>query len=269
MIPEEVEQSLRLLGDDMDGAQQGGLLVEGLAGPGHEGGRNAEGRIAVGGLEDEGRAGRVPGGVAPGLVGVADSAGGEGARVRFTLDQLGAGELLDGVAVPGRGEEGVVLLGGHAGERLEPVAVVGAAVFDRPLAHRTGDGVGDRGVEGLAGVDGLLEGHEDLGRKTLEHHVTGEGQAAVDLRSANLFLMSHAVLLLDDDRIDQSVPCILHVTTRVLSMCPSAVPGSFSSGLDLRVRRSRLRLEYLSGPSPRNRWRFRIHRVFGNFFRSA
>src|SRR5450631_3658343 len=49
----------------------------------------------VGVLEDEGRRGRVPGGVAAGLEGRADPAGGEGRGVGLALDQLLAGEVRE------------------------------------------------------------------------------------------------------------------------------------------------------------------------------
>ena len=44
----------------------------------------------------------------------------------------------------------VVLFGGDAGQRLEPVRVVRRAVLDRPLLHRGRDRVGHRDVERLA-----------------------------------------------------------------------------------------------------------------------
>ncbi len=43
-----------------------------------------------------------------------------------------------------------MLLGGRAGQRLEPVRVVRGALLHRPLLHRLGDRVGERGVERLA-----------------------------------------------------------------------------------------------------------------------
>ena len=54
-----------------------------------------------------------------------------------------------------RVDERVVLLGGDAGERLEPVRVVGGAVFDGPFLHRVGDDVGDLEVERAILLDGL------------------------------------------------------------------------------------------------------------------
>ena len=47
-------------------------------------------------------------------------------------------------AVADRAEEGVVLLGGRAGQRLEPVRVVGRALLERPVLHRRGHLVGER-----------------------------------------------------------------------------------------------------------------------------
>ena len=47
-------------------------------------------------------------------------------------------------------EKRVVLLGGDAGHRLEPVRVVGRAVLDGPVLQRAGDGVGDRRIERFA-----------------------------------------------------------------------------------------------------------------------
>ena len=53
-----------------------------------------------------------------------------------------------------RREKRVVLLGGDAGHRLEPVGVVRGAVLDGPVLQRGGDDVGDRRVERLALRDG-------------------------------------------------------------------------------------------------------------------
>src|SRR5208283_734362 len=107
---------------------------------------NAE-RGAVGVLQDERRAGGVPGGVAARFKGGADAAGREAGRVRLALDQLLAAELGDGLSPIGRGKKRVMLLGGQAGHRLEPVRVMGRSSLERPLLDRGGDHVGDRWVE--------------------------------------------------------------------------------------------------------------------------
>ena len=95
------------------------------------------------------KAGRrgVPGRVAARLERRADAAGRERGGVRLALDQLLARELGDRGAVADGAEERVVLLGRQARERLEPVRVVGRALLHRPLAHRLGDGVGERRIE--------------------------------------------------------------------------------------------------------------------------
>jgi hypothetical protein len=80
-----------------------------------------------------------------------------------------------------------VLLGGQAGQRLEPVRVVRGAVLEGPVLHGGGDGVGQGGVERLAVLERalqalvdvlgqaltLLGGAEDVGAEDL---VLGGGQ---------------------------------------------------------------------------------------------
>ena len=82
-------------------AQERDLVVERLARPRRERGRDAEHR-AVRVLEDEGRRGRIPRRVAARLERGPDAAGRERGRVGLALDQLLAGELGDRVAVAGR-----------------------------------------------------------------------------------------------------------------------------------------------------------------------
>ena len=83
---------------------------------------------------------------------------GEARGVRLALDELLAAELGDGAAVGGRRQERVVLLGGDAGHRLEPVGVVRGAVFDGPVLERARDDVGNRRVDRLALRDRAPEG---------------------------------------------------------------------------------------------------------------
>ena len=101
-------------------------------------------------VEQPRRARRIPRRVAARFEGGAHAARREARRVGLALDQFLAAELGDRLAVAGRRQKRVVLLGRDAGERLEPVRVVRGAVLDRPILHRRGDGVGDRGVERLA-----------------------------------------------------------------------------------------------------------------------
>ena len=124
LVAEQLQRADRRLGQRVHRAQQRDLVVQRLAGPRRERRRDAQQR-AVGVLEDERGAGRVPGGVAAGLEGGADAAGGERRRVGLALDELLAGELGQRRALAGRGVEAVVLLGGQAGQRLEHVACSG------------------------------------------------------------------------------------------------------------------------------------------------
>ena len=146
LVAEQLERAQRRARQRVHRAQQRDLVVERLARPRRERGRDAEQR-AVRVLEDERRRGRVPRGVAARLERRPDAAGRERGRVRLALDQLLAGELGERVAVARRAVEGVVLLGGRAGQRLEPVREVGAAALHRPFLHGGGDGVGELGLE--------------------------------------------------------------------------------------------------------------------------
>ena len=134
-VAEQAQRAHRRVRQRVHRAQQRDLVVERLARPRRERGRDAEQR-AVRVLEDEGRRGRVPGRVAAGLERGPDAAGRERRRIGLALDQLLAGELGDRRAVAGRAVERVVLLRGRAGQRLEPVGEVGRALLHRPLLHR-------------------------------------------------------------------------------------------------------------------------------------
>ncbi len=91
LVAEQPQRLDRRARERVHRAQQRDLRVERLAGPGGEGGRDAE-QDAVRVLEQEGGGGRVPGGVAARLEGGADAAGREGGGVGLALDQLLAGE---------------------------------------------------------------------------------------------------------------------------------------------------------------------------------
>ena len=77
--------------------------------------------------------------------------------IGLAADQFLATELRERAAVGGGAIERVVLLGGNAGQRLEPVREVRRAVFDGPILERRGDGVGRRRVERLAAHDGVAQ----------------------------------------------------------------------------------------------------------------
>ena len=124
-------------------------------------------------------AGGVPGGVAAGLSGGAQAAGREGGSVRLALDELLAGELHDGGTIRLGADKAVVLLTGDAGQRLEPVGVMGGALLDRPALHHAGHDVGDLQVQGLALLDRRLQAFVGRAGQTLTHLMLVENFAAV------------------------------------------------------------------------------------------
>ena len=187
-------------------AQERDLVVERLAGVRHEGGRDRH-RDAVGLDLEEDRAGDVPGGVAARLEGGPDAARREGAGVRLALEQVLAGELGDRPAVAGRVQERVVLLGGRAGHRHEPVGVVGGAVRHRPLLHAVGDRVHDGRVERLVAVDRPAQLLEDRLGQELALGVLVEDVLAVDLLAGELEVVLGGGDLVAGDGGDGGLTC--------------------------------------------------------------
>ena len=136
-VSEQPEDPDGLAAHIFHGPQQRRLFVQGVASVGAEDGGDAEGALL-----DEGKRGGVPGGIAPGLKGGPQAAGGEGGGVRLTPHQVLAGKFQDHPAALGRGDEAVVLLRRDAGHGLEPVGIVGAAPLHRPGLHGPGNLVG-------------------------------------------------------------------------------------------------------------------------------
>ena len=183
-VAEPAQDAQRLLAQRLLRAKERDLVVERLARERDVGGRDRHGH-AVGLDLQEDRRRHVPRGVAAGLERRPDPARRERRRVRLALDQHPARELGDRVAVADRVQERVVLLGGGAGHRHEPVRVVGRTVLERPLLDAVRDGVGDDRIERLEAVDGPAQGLEDrlgevlpLGR-LVEHVLAVDGLAGV------------------------------------------------------------------------------------------
>ena len=174
---EAAHEARRRLLERLDGAQERRLAVERLAAVGAERGGDAE-RGAVGVALDERGRGGVPRGVAARLERGADAAVREGRGVGLAEDEVLAGEGEDGLAAGGGLEEGVVLLGGAAVERHEPVREVRGAAVDGPFLHAVGDVGRDGGVERDAAVDGGEELLRDGLRKVLADGALAEDVAA-------------------------------------------------------------------------------------------
>jgi len=134
------------------------LSSGGFAGPAQERGGDDQ-RGAIGMLHDICGAGGIPRGVAAGFKGGAKAAGREAAGIGLALDQFLAAEYRKRARTFGR-EEAVVFLGSDAGHRLEEVRVVRRAVFQSPVAHGGGHGIGNGGIEGSAFVNRLHQAFE-------------------------------------------------------------------------------------------------------------
>ena len=181
-VAEPAQDAERLLAERRLGPEERDLVVERLARERDVRGRDRQGDAVRLDLEED-RRGDVPGGVAARFERRPDATRRERARVGLALDEVPPGELGDRLAVTGRGQERVVLLGGGAGHRHEPVGVVGRAVGQRPLLHAVGHRVDDRRVERLVTVDRPAQLPEDrlgevLALGPLVEHVLAEDVGA-------------------------------------------------------------------------------------------
>ena len=170
-LTKQRQNALGLTRERGHGAQQRGLLVQGLARVGAESRGDAQDIVL-----DKGGAGGIPSGVATGLEGGTQAAVGEAGGVRLALDEVLARKLGNGGAVVVGLEEAVVLLGSNARKRLEPVRVVRRALGDGPDLHGMGNGVGHIQVERLTVLEGCSKALPNvLGEVVLhdflrEHH---------------------------------------------------------------------------------------------------
>ena len=176
VFAEQLQNLAGLRGNGLHGAEQRGLLVQCLAGIGAESRGDAQNIILYKGV-----AGGIPCRVATGLTGGTQAAGGEGRGVRLALNQLLALKFHNGSAIAHRGNKAIVLLGGNAGERLEPVGIMGGALFDGPVLHNTGNHVGHVQIQRLALVNGGLQAFVGGAGKALLHYMLIEYHGAVDV----------------------------------------------------------------------------------------
>ena len=176
-VAEQTQNAQALLVQAADGAQEGGLFIQGLAAVRAENRGDIQGLVLY-----EGIGGGVPGGVAPGLKGGPQAAGGEGGGIGLAPGQLLAGELHDDGVVAGGSDEAVMLFGGDTGHGLEPVGIVGGAQLGGPVLHGGGDLVGNGAGQGGAVGHALLPGFIGIGGQTLSHFVLIKDHAAEKFR---------------------------------------------------------------------------------------
>ena len=129
-ITKEPQDPQSLSGDLVQRAQKRCFLVQGIAGVGEETGGDVQASVL-----DKGKGSGIPCGIASGFKGRPQTAGGERTGIGLALDEFLTGEIHDYLAVTGGGDEGIVLFGGDAGHRLEPVGIVGSTLFDGPDLH--------------------------------------------------------------------------------------------------------------------------------------
>ena len=166
-----------LLADGFHGAQKRGLFVECFAAIGAKCRRDAQGAIL-----DECIGRGIPRGIAARLKRRAQAARREGRCVRLAAHQLLAGKFHDDAAVRRGRNEAVVLFGGDAGERLEPVGIVRCPLFERPVLHRIGDHTRDGGVKVLAERHGAAQRLIGVLRQPLPHDTVVEHHRPEKLR---------------------------------------------------------------------------------------
>ena len=180
LVAEQPQHANRLRAEGFHRPQQRRFLVQRIARPTEEHRRDHQ-RRAVGVVQDEGRARRIPRGVPAGLERRAKPAGREAAGVRLAAHQVLAAELGHNLAVAAGRDEAVVLLGRAARHGLEPVREVRRTVLDRPVPHRQGHRVGDARIQLTTGLDRVLQRLEDGLRQTLRLHGLAEHVLAVHL----------------------------------------------------------------------------------------
>ena len=152
LVAKELQNPHGLTVQGLHRAQQRGLLIQCLSTIGAESRRNAEGLA----LNERIRSG-IPGGVASRLEGRTQAAGWEAGSVRLTFNQLLAGEIHDYAAVGCGGDEAVMLFGSNAGQRLEPMGIVGRTMGDSPVLHGSGNSICHTRIQLRAMIDGFAK----------------------------------------------------------------------------------------------------------------
>ena len=163
-VAEQTQNTDALTVQQLHGAQQRRLLVQRVTAVGAENGGDIEGLVL-----DKGVRGGIPCGVAASLEGGAQTAGREGGSVRFAAGQLLAGQFHQNLTIAGGHDKAVVLFGGKTGHGLEPVGVVGCALFDGPVLHDSSDFRCQRTVQRGALHQTLLQSGIGIRTQTLSH----------------------------------------------------------------------------------------------------
>ena len=146
---------------------------------------------------DKGKGCRIPGRIAAGLKGGAQTAGREAGCIRLALDQVLACKVHDHAAVIFLGNKSVMLFSCRAGQRLEPVGVMGCPHIDGPVFHGLSDLVCCIDIQGLIFLQTLLPGFVGCRRQAFAHllfveYIAGEHrlESFFSVHLCLLFVMS-------------------------------------------------------------------------------
>jgi len=166
-VAEELQDTTSLDVQGLHRAKDRGLGIEHFTGPRDEHGRNTKGH-AIRILNDVAGTGDIPNRVATSFEGCADTTGGEGGGIGFTLGKLLAGEFCDRTTLSIGFQEAVMLLSGQTGEGMEDVGVVSGAVLESPVLDGRCHDISGGGLERRTGLDRLLQRFVDgLGQPCL------------------------------------------------------------------------------------------------------
>ena len=177
-ISKKMEYLHRLTVQRIHGAEKRRLFVQSLAAVGAESSGDIKSSVF-----NERRGSGIPGCVASGLEGGAQSAGGETGGVRFSFYQLFSGEIHDDLSVAGGRDKAVVLLRREIRHGLEPVGVMGGAVFNGPFFHGDRHGIGHVQLQMGSVLNGFFQGFVHVFGKLAPHDLIIEDKAAVDFRN--------------------------------------------------------------------------------------
>ncbi len=190
-IAEEAEQSEGLLIDHFHGTKKRSLLIECFTRIRAESSRDAEGCTGFV-LTNEGRRSTIPGSIATCFEGRAETTGREGGCIRLALDQFLAGEAHK--YLTGRlrsGDEGVMLLSGNTGQRLEPMGIMGSTLFNGPFLHLVCNNVSGLDIEFTTFTDRFFQFLIRLLRKAILHDGVVKDIFAIDIFHIQTLFIDH------------------------------------------------------------------------------
>ena len=164
VLTKQLQYAECLTVDSFHRAEQGGFLVQSIAAVRAE--CRGDTKYAV---LNECVGSCIPSGVTSRFEGGTKTARRERGRIGFPLNELLARKLHDNSAIFVGGDEAVVLFRRDTRHGLEPVGVVGCAVFHSPILHRRRNCVSNGQIKAAPVLNGALHQCVRLGGQTLLH----------------------------------------------------------------------------------------------------